>query len=152
MDNAKNSHLEVMKAEVPGPVFGKVVSKPKNTAQIPLSALSGSLLPFCDYLLPSRHALYDSFVIAMGTAGTGGFTVYNDGIAHHGSSLITHLVEYRSSGFGVNFNLYYYLMLRRVKAFFGDEEPRAYIVIVLVSTGLISFNTLHLYQGVSKEC
>ncbi|CGF02889.1 potassium transporter TrkG [Streptococcus pneumoniae] len=34
MDNAKNSHLEVMKAEVPGPVFGKVVSKLKNTAQI----------------------------------------------------------------------------------------------------------------------
>ena len=34
MDNNKNSHLEVMKAEVPGPVFGKVVSKLKNTAQI----------------------------------------------------------------------------------------------------------------------
>ena len=40
-------------------------------------------------------------------------------------------------------------MLRRVKAFFGDEELRAYIIIVLVSTGLITLNTLHLYQGVS---
>ena len=39
MDNAKNSHLEVMKAEVPGPVFGKVVSKLKNTAQILYSPL-----------------------------------------------------------------------------------------------------------------
>ena len=53
--------------------------------------------------------------------------------------------------FGVNFNLYYYLMLRRVKAFFGDEELRAYLVIVLVSTGLISLNTLYLYPGFSKS-
>lgn len=82
--------------------------------------------------------LYDSFVIAMGTAGTGGFTVYNDGIAHYGSSLITYLVSIGVLVFGVNFNLYYYLMLRRVKAFFGDEELRAYLVIVLVSTGLIT--------------
>ena len=37
--------------------------------------------------------LYDSFVIAMGTAGTGGFTVYNDGIAHYHSSLITYLTS-----------------------------------------------------------
>ena len=95
--------------------------------------------------------LYDSFVIAMGTAGTGGFTVYNDGIAHYGSSLITYLVSIGVLVFGVNFNLYYYLMLRRIKAFFGDEELRAYVIIVLVSTGLITLNTLHLYQGVSKS-
>ena len=56
MDNAKNSHLEVMRAEVPGPVFGKVVSKLK-TLPDSLSALSGSLLPFCGYLLPSRVCL-----------------------------------------------------------------------------------------------
>lgn len=87
----------------------------------------------------------------MGTAGTGGFTVYNDGIAHYGSSLITYLVSIGVLVFGVNFNLYYYLMLRRIKAFFGDEELRAYLVIVLVSTGLISLNTLYLYPGFSKS-
>ena len=87
----------------------------------------------------------------MGTAGTGGFTVYNDGIAHYGSSLITYLVSIGVLVFGVNFNLYYYLMLRRVKAFFGDEELRAYLVIVLLSTGLISLNTLYLYPGFSKS-
>ena len=34
MNNSKNGHHEVMRAEVPGPVFGKVVAKLKNTAQI----------------------------------------------------------------------------------------------------------------------
>ena len=144
MDNAKNSHLEVMKAEVPGPVFGKVVSKLKNTAQILylLYLALFSLFVIIYYL--AGMPLFDSFVIAMGTAGTGGFTVYNDGIAHYGSSLITYLVSIGVLVFGVNFNLYYYLMLRRVKAFFGDEELRAYLVIVLVSTGLISLNTLNI--------
>ena len=151
MDNAKNSHLEVMKAEVPGPVFGKVVSKLKNTAQILylLYLALFSLFVIIYYL--AGMPLYDSFVIALGTAGTGGFTVYNDGIAHYGSSLITYLVSIGVLVFGVNFNLYYYLMLRRIKAFFGDEELRAYLVIVLVSTGLISLNTLYLYPGFSKS-
>jgi len=151
MDNAKNSHLEVMKAEVPGPVFGKVVSKLKNTAQILylLYLALFSLFVIIYYL--AGMPLFDSFVIAMGTAGTGGFTVYNDGIAHYGSSLITYLVSIGVLVFGVNFNLYYYLMLRRIKAFFGDEELRAYLVIVMISTGLISLNTLYLYPGFSKS-
>ena len=58
--------------------------------------------------------LYDSFVIAMGTAGTGGFTVFNDGIAHYNSSLITYLVSIVLV-FGVNFNLYYFLMIRKIQ-------------------------------------
>ena len=56
MDNAKNSHLEVMKAEVPGPVFGKVVSKLKNTAQILYLLYLALFSLFCGYLLSSRHA------------------------------------------------------------------------------------------------
>ena len=91
------------------------------------------------------------FVIAMGTAGTGGFTVYNDGIAHYHSSLITYLTSIGVLMFGVNFNLYYYLMLRRFKEFFFDEELRAYLLIVAISTGLITLNTLHLYSGVSQS-
>ncbi|MDU3188442.1 MAG: TrkH family potassium uptake protein [Streptococcus mitis] len=134
MDNAKNSHLEVMKAEVPGPVFGKVVSKLKNTAQIL-------------YLL--YLALFSLFVIIYYLAGMPLFDSFV--IAHYGSSLITYLVSIGVLVFGVNFNLYYYLMLRRVKAFFGDEELRAYLIIVLVSTGLISLNTLYLYPGFSKS-
>ena len=42
-------------------------------------------------------------------------------------------------------------MLRRVKEFFFDEELRAYLLIVVVSTGLITLNTLHLYSGVSQS-
>ena len=151
MDNNKNSHLEVMKAEVPGPVFGKVVSKLKNTAQILYFLYLGLFFLFVVLYFFAGMPLYDSFVIAMGTAGTGGFTVFNDGIAHYNSSLITYLVSIGVLVFGVNFNLYYFLMIRKFKAFFKDEELRTYITIVLVSSVLIAYNCLHLYANVAKS-
>lgn len=151
MDNNKNSHLEVMKAEVPGPFFGKVVSKLKNTAQILYFLYLGLFFLFVVLYFLAGMPLFDSFVIAMGTAGTGGFTVFNDGIAHYNSSLITYLVSIGVLVFGVNFNLYYYLMIRKFKAFFKDEELRTYITIVLVSSVLIAYNVLHLYADVAKS-
>lgn len=151
MDNNKNSHLEVMKAEVPGPVFGKVVSKLKNTAQILYFLYLGLFFLFVVLYFLAGMPLFDSFVIAMGTAGTGGFTVFNDGIAHYNSSLITYLVSVGVLVFGVNFNLYYYLMIQKFKAFFKDEELRTYITIVLVSSVLIAYNVLHLYANVAKS-
>ena len=151
MDNAQNSHMEVMRAEVPGPIFGKVVSKLKNTAQILYVLYLALFVLFIILYYMAGMPLYDSVVIAMGTAGTGGFTVYNDGIAHYQSSLITYLTSFGVLVFGVNFNLYYYLMLRRVKEFFFDEELRAYFLIVITATGLITLNTVHLYQSVAES-
>lgn len=151
MDNAQNSHMEVMKAEVPGPIFGKVVSKLKNTAQILYVLYLALFVLFIIVYYMAGMPLYDSVVIAMGTAGTGGFTVYNDGIAHYQSSLITYLTSFGVLVFGVNFNLYYYLMLRRVKEFFFDEELRAYFLIVITATGLITLNTLHLYHSLADS-
>jgi len=151
MDNAQNSHMEVMRAEVPGPIFGKVVSKLKNTAQILYVLYLALFVLFIILYYMAGMPLYDSVVIAMGTSGTGGFTVYNDGIAHYQSSLITYLTSFGVLVFGVNFNLYYYLMLRRVKEFFFDEELRAYFLIVITATGLITLNTLHLYHSLADS-
>ena len=151
MDNAQNSHMEVMRAEVPGPIFGKVVSKLKNTAQILYVLYLALFVLFIILYYMAGMPLYDSVVIAMGTAGTGGFTVCNDGIAHYQSSLITYLTSFGVLVFGVNFNLYYYLMLRRVKEFFFDEELRAYFLIVITATGLITLNTLHLYHSLANS-
>lgn len=151
MDNAQNSHMEVMRAEVPGPIFGKVVSKLKNTAQILYVLYLALFVLFIILYYMAGMPLYDSVVIAMGTAGTGGFTVYNDGIAHYQSSLITYLTSFGVLVFGVNFNLYYYLMLRRLKEFFFDEELRAYFLIVITATGLITLNTLHLYHSLADS-
>lgn len=74
MENNKNSHLEVMRAEVPGPVFGKVVSKLKDTAQILYLLYLALFAIFVVIYYLAGMPLFDSFIIAMGTAGTGGFS------------------------------------------------------------------------------
>ncbi|MFC3931462.1 TrkH family potassium uptake protein [Streptococcus dentapri] len=145
MENSKNAHLEVMRAEVPGPIFGKVVSKLKNTAQILYIIYLVMFVIFTAILWIAGMPFYDSIVTAMGGAGTGGFAVYNDSIAHYHSSLITIIVAVGTLLFGINFNLYYFLLLRKFKVFFGDEELRTYLGIVAVATGLIFLNIFNLY-------
>ncbi|MGT2928989.1 TrkH family potassium uptake protein [Streptococcus dentasini] len=150
IENSKNAHLEVMRAEVPGPVFGKVVSKLKNTAQILYIIYLAMFLIFAIILWMAGMPLYDSLVTAMGGAGTGGFAVYNDSMAHYHSSLITLIVSIGTLIFGVNFNLYYFLLIRKFKMFFRDEELRTYLGIVALATGLIFFNTFSLYDSWAK--
>lgn len=150
MENSNNSHLEVMRAEVPGPIFGKVVSKLKETAQILYIIYLVMFVIFALVLWWAGMPLFDSIVTAMGGAGTGGFAVYNDSIAHYHSALIANIVSVGTLLFGVNFNLYYFLLLRKFKAFFGDEELRTYFAIVLISTILIWLNVGGLYSSVGK--
>lgn len=150
MENSKNSHLEVMRAEVPGHVFGKVVSKLKETAQILYIIYLTMFVVLAIVLKIAGMPIYDSTVTAMGCAGTGGFAVYNDSIAHYNSSLITNIVSIAVLLFGINFNLYYFLLLRKFKAFFKDEELRTYIGIIVISTALIWLNVGGLYASAGK--
>ncbi|MGT2866563.1 TrkH family potassium uptake protein [Streptococcus fryi] len=147
MDNSKNGHLEVMRAEVPGPVFGKLVARLKDTAQLLYIIYLALFALFTLLLWLAGLPVYDSLIIGMGTAGTGGFTVYNEGIAAYNSSLVTNMVSIGMLVFGINFNLYFLILLRKVKAFFGDEELRAYLTIVTVSTVLIFLNVGGLYPN-----
>ena len=123
MENSKNSHLEVMRAEVPGPVFGKVVSKLKETAQILYVIYLSMFAILVVILMVAGMPAFDSVITAMGCAGTGGFGVYNDSIAHYNSSLITNIVSIAVLLFGINFNLYYFLLLRKFKAFLNPTRP-----------------------------
>ena len=115
MNNSKNGHHEVMRAEVPGPVFGKVVAKLKNTAQILYIIYLTMFVIFAVILWLCGMPIFDSIITAMGGAGTGGFAVYNDSIAHYHSDLITYVVTVGTLLFGVNFNLYFYILLRKIK-------------------------------------
>lgn len=150
MDNDQNSNLELMRAEVPGPVFGKLVSRLKDTAQILYVIYLVLFAILTGLLWWAGMPLFDSLIISMGTAGTGGFAVYNDSIAHYNSSLITNIVTLGMLAFGVNFNLYYLLLLGKVKLALGDEELKAYLAIILGSAFLLWVNVGGLFATLGK--
>lgn len=151
MDNHQNNHLEVMRAEMAGPVFGKVVAKLKNTAQILYLIYFILFFILALILWAAGLSFYDSLVTAMGVAGTGGFAGYENNIAYHNNSLVTNIVSVGMILFGINFNLYYLLLLGKVRSFFKNEEVKLYLIIITISSLAIWFNVKSLYPNLSES-
>lgn len=137
------SNINLMRAESPGPSVGKLVPKMKTTATllysiyIFLTALEFLILILCN--MP----IYDSICTAFGTAGTGGFGIKNSSIGGY-SVTIQWVVTIFMILFGINFNAYFFLLIRDFKKALKMEEVRAYLGIIFASVVLISAN---IYQS-----
>lgn len=145
----KNS-MFLMRAEMPGPTVDKLVPKAGETARIlygmyiVLSAVEVILL-----MLGGMN-LYDALVHTFSTAGTGGFDNRNANVAYYDSAYIDGVITVFMLMFGVNFNLYYLLLLKNVKAVLKNEELRAYLGIVAASIAVITVNITNMYGGMLK--
>ncbi|MBQ8858401.1 MAG: TrkH family potassium uptake protein [Clostridia bacterium] len=143
--------IHLLRAEVPGPTKGKLVPRLKQTALILygiyllLTVLETVAL--CIAGMPFFDALVNSFA----TAGTGGFALKNASIAGYNSPAVEWIIAIFMFLCGVNFNLYYFLLMRRFREVLKNEELRAYILICLASTLLIAANTYHMASGLG-EC
>ena len=141
----KNS-MHLMRAEVPGPETDKLVPKARDTAKILYSMYFVLTLAEVIFLLAGGMNLYDSIIHSFSTAGTGGFSNRNSSIAFYDSAYIDGVITVFMILFGINFNMYYLLLLKKVKDVFKNEETRAYLGIILGSTLLITLNILSIYE------
>ena len=133
--------LHILRAESPGPSVNKIVPKMRDTAAV-LYAMY-CLLTVLDIvcLLIARLPIFDAFCIAFGTAGTGGFAVRNFGCADYPAAA-QYITTIFMLLFGINFSVYYLILMKRFKDAFKDEERRVYIGIVVVSIIIILLNVL----------
>ncbi len=90
--------------------------------------------------------LFDSLCTAFGTAGTGGFGIKNSSMAAYSPYLQTVCTVFMAL-FGVNFTVYFLLLLGKIKQALLGEELRLYLGIMLGSMALITWNILPLYGG-----
>ena len=134
--------IHIMKAEATGPSFGKVSHTVQDTARrlyliyLVMTAILILVLMLCGM------NLFDSMIHAFSAAGTGGFSNYNDSIAHFNSPLIEVVIALAMLAFGINFNVYHYLLLSKFRSRPKSEEVNWYFSIVGLSTLLISLNIL----------
>lgn len=135
-----NRHSHIMKAEVPGPVFGKLVSKMSYTARILYKIYFFMTAVLILVLILAGHPVFDSFLHAFGAAGTGGFGIKQTSIAYYNSPLIEIILGISMIIFGINFNLFYLILIGKIKEFFKSEELKWYLLIVFFSVVLIFFN------------
>lgn len=138
--------MHILKAEMPGPIIGKLVPRVRDTAKLLYILYLALTALEVVFLLFGGMSLFESLVHAFGTAGTGGFAIKADGLAGYNHYLQWVITVFMLL-FGVNFNLYYLLLIRRFKAALKSGELWCYIGIVLASTAVITLNILPMCQG-----
>ena len=145
--DAENA-MPLMRAEVPGPEADKLVPKARSTARIlyqmyfALTAVEVVLLMF------GGMNLYDALVHSFSTAGTGGFSNRNSSVAFYDSAYIDGVITVFMILFGINFNLYFLLLLKNWKSALKNEELRAYLGIIAAAIAIITVNILNIYENV----
>ena len=146
MSGARNMHI--MRAEVPGPEVGKLVSKISKTAKILygiyfIITLTETVVLWID----PQMSLYDALIHSFGTAGTGGFSNWGSSIGHYTSTYVHVATSIFMLIFGVNFNLYYLMLLRQFRKAFNNLELKVYLAIVGSATLIM---TLNIYYSVKQ--
>lgn len=143
------SHMNLMKAESPGPSVSRLLPKVSSTARILYLIYVFMTVVEIVLLLLGGMPLFDSVTLSLGTAGTGGFGIRNDSIASY-SVYEQVIITIFMILFGVNFNAYFYILLKKFKQAFKNEEVITYLLIILVSTLIITFNVRSMFSGYAQ--
>ena len=141
------SHINLMRAESPGPSVGKLVPKIRYTARILYVIYFAMTVLEVILLLFGGMPVFDALTTSFGTAGTGGFGIKNDIFMSY-SPYLQWVVTVFMILFGINFNAYYLMLFGKLKKALCIEEVRAYLFIILAAIGIIFFNILHIYNGI----
>lgn len=135
--------MHVFRAESPGPSVGKLVSKLTHTARILYGIYILMTLTEAILLLCGGMNVYESVLHAFSTAGTGGFGIKSDSIASY-SVYHQMVIAIFMFLFGINFNLYYLILIGNFKKAIKSEEFCIYVVLVVGASLAIAINILSL--------
>ncbi len=133
--------IHIMRAEMPGPIVGKIVPRARETARILYIIYLVMTAVEIGFLLAGGMSLFDSLLHAFGTAGTGGFGIKADSIASY-SPYLQWVIAIFMFLFGVNFNMYYLILIKKFRSAVRSGEFWTYFGIVIASTALICINIL----------
>ena len=141
--------MNILRAEMPGPIVDKLVPRAKDTAKILYIMYIGLTVLLIILLLCGGMPLYDSIIHAMGTAGTGGFSIKNASIGAY-SNYCQWVIAVFMLLFGVNFNWYYLLIIRKVRTAFASREFWCYIATFLLSAAVVCYSVYPHYESFAE--
>ena len=148
--NLSDRSIHIMRAEMPGPEVGKLLPKARDTAKILYLIYIGMTAVEIILLLVGGMPLFDSLVHTFGTAGTGGFGIKPDSIGGY-SPYLQWVIAIFMLIFGINFNLYYLLLIGKVKAVLKNTEMWVYLGFVGFSVAIITANIFSMYSGFEES-
>ena len=149
MSDGHGMHL--LRAEVPGPTVGKLVSRMSDSAKILYGIYLVMTLIEIVLLLAGGMPLFDACIHSFGSAGTGGFSSRNLSVGAYNNPYFEIVIGIFMLLFGINFNLYYFLLVRRFRDVFRSEELWAYVLIVATAVAAITLDIVHMYESVGTS-
>lgn len=147
--NVSDRSIHIMRAEMPGPIVGKLLPRTKDTAKVLYLIYIVMTVAEIIFLLLGKMSLFEAVTHAFGTAGTGGFGVKADSIAGY-SPYLQWVITIFMLLFGVNFNIYFLLLVKRMVSALKSTELWTYLGIVVASIAAISINIYPIYENVSE--
>ena len=141
--------IHLLRAEVPGPIVGKLVPRLRETTRILYIIYMALTALMFVLLLAGGMPIFDSLVHSIGTAGTGGFGIRNDSVGSY-SPYIQWVIAIFMLIFGVNFNIYYLIILRKLRPAFKSAELWFYLGVVAASTVAIAVNVAPMFDSASE--
>lgn len=139
LPSSDGQNVQFLKAESTGPQVGKLVSKVRFTARILYLIYFALTILEIIMLLCGGMSFYDSLLMSFGTAGTGGFGIYNSSAGNF-SIYCQIVIGVFMLIFGVNFNLFYLILIGKFKQALHSEEMHWYLGIVAFSVISITIN------------
>ncbi len=154
MESNDGSALHILRAESPGPQVGKIVSKMKISSRIlyliyiVLTLIEICLLNIC-HIFDENMTFFDSLIISFGTAGTGGFATTTLSVGLY-QPCCQYIVATFMILFGVNFTIYYWLIIKNFKDILHNEELRVYLIVIIISVAIITIQIASLYPTLEE--
>lgn len=148
--NRNNRSMHILRAEMPGPTVDKLVPKAKRTALYLYAIYIVLTLVLAVMLWCGEMNFFEAIVHAFGTAGTGGFGIKNSSLGGY-SVYSQWVIAIFMLIFGVNFNLYFLLILGKVTSVLRNSEIWVYIGVVVASVTVITINIYSQYESVATS-
>jgi trk system potassium uptake protein TrkH len=154
-ESKEGSAVHILRAESPGPQVGKIVSKMQASSRIlyliyiGMTLLEIIILNFC-HIWDENMTFFDSLIMSFCTAGTGGFASTSASAGLYGPAS-QYVIATFMILFGVNFTLYYWLLIRNFKDFFANEEIKWYLVMIVLAVLIITIQIYNYYSSLEES-
>ncbi len=142
--------LHILRAESPGPTVGKLAPKLRSTARILYSIYIVLTASEFILLLFGDMPVFDALTTAFSTAGTGGFSIKNNSMMAYSTYCQT-VVSIFMMLFGINFSMYFLLLVGDIKSILKNTELRTYLLIIVIATVLITMQTTDMFNSVGES-
>ncbi|MBP5446299.1 MAG: TrkH family potassium uptake protein [Acholeplasmatales bacterium] len=151
-ESKDGTSVHILRAESTGPKVGKLVSKMQVTSRILYliyMGLTGIMFITLLILPDKKMGIFDSLITTFGTAGTGGFSNHGASIGFY-DPCVQYTVGIFMILFGVNFSIYYLILIGQFKEAFKSEELWWYLGLITLAIVIVSLNVMEVYNNAEE--